>query len=118
MKDNRFPTYEQLQRGWEQMVQERDHWRRALETTVATYNRSCAEVNRLREALEQLAALGEVGMKPDPNEWLTFHDKVARIARAALEVPRADEIREYCVKCGERTDTYPIGSYHKCEKSI
>jgi hypothetical protein len=38
----------------------------------------------LRAALEELAVLGEEGMKPDYREWLTFHDKVAQIARNAL----------------------------------
>ncbi len=38
----------------------------------------------LLEALEKLAELGEQGMKPDYGEWLTFHDKVAQIARAAI----------------------------------
>lgn len=38
-----------------------------------------------REALEQLEELGKEGMKPNPNEWLTFHDKVAQIAHAALD---------------------------------
>jgi hypothetical protein len=38
----------------------------------------------MREALEELQRLGEEGMKPDYAEWLTFHDKVAKIARDAL----------------------------------
>lgn len=41
-------------------------------------------VSDLEEALEQLADLGEQGMKPDYGEWLTFHDKVSAVARAAL----------------------------------
>ena len=38
----------------------------------------------LLEALQELATLGEQGMKPDPSEWLTFHAKVAALARAAI----------------------------------
>ena len=38
----------------------------------------------LEKALEQIAAMGEEGMKPDYGEWLTFHDKVAQIARSVL----------------------------------
>ena len=38
----------------------------------------------MREALEKLAIMGEQGMKPSYHEWLTFHDKVAQIARAAI----------------------------------
>ena len=48
-------------------------------------DRLTAERDRLREALTELAELGEVGMKPDYGEWLTFHDKVAQVARRALE---------------------------------
>lgn len=51
----------------------------------AELSESRALVRRLGEALEQLAELGEVGMRPDPNEWLTFHDKVAQIAHEALK---------------------------------
>lgn len=36
------------------------------------------------EALKELERLGNEGMKPDYKEWLTFHDKVAQIARQAL----------------------------------
>ena len=43
------------------------------------------EVKRLREVLEQLAVLGEQGMRPDPTRWVAFHDEVANIARAALK---------------------------------
>lgn len=43
-----------------------------------------AEIERLRVALIELATLGEEGMKPDYGEWLTFHDKVAQVARRAL----------------------------------
>jgi hypothetical protein len=35
-------------------------------------------------ALKELAKLGREGMKPDYNEWLTFHDKVALIAESAI----------------------------------
>jgi hypothetical protein len=42
------------------------------------------ERDKLRAALEEIAILGEQGMKPDYSEWLTFHDKVAQIARRAL----------------------------------
>ncbi len=35
-------------------------------------------------ALEELAVLGEKGMKPNPAKWITFHDKVAQIACAAI----------------------------------
>ena len=50
--------------------------------------RLIAAAPELLEALEQLAVLGEEGMKPDPTEWITFHDKVAQIARAALDKAR------------------------------
>ena len=43
-----------------------------------------AERDRLLLALEGLAILGEQGMKPDYQEWLTFHDEVAQVARRAL----------------------------------
>ena len=48
---------------------------------------------RLRDALKEIARLGEEGMKPDYNEWLTFHDKIAQIARAALSEEEAGEGR-------------------------
>jgi hypothetical protein len=35
-------------------------------------------------ALQELQRLGEEGMKPDYGEWLTFHDKVAQVARKAI----------------------------------
>lgn len=38
----------------------------------------------LREALQVLQKLGEEGMELDYTKWLTFHDKVAEIAKAAL----------------------------------
>jgi hypothetical protein len=41
------------------------------------------EIERMRAALEKIARLGEEGMKPNYEEWLTFHDKVAQIAREA-----------------------------------
>jgi len=44
----------------------------------------------LVETLEQLERLGREGMKPDPNEWLTFHDKVAQVARAALALAKEE----------------------------
>ncbi len=42
------------------------------------------EIERLRAALAELKTLGEQGMKSDYREWLTFHDKVAAVASAAL----------------------------------
>ena len=45
------------------------------------------EITNLRKALRELAELGEQGMKPDYREWLTFHDKVAKVARKALGSP-------------------------------
>jgi hypothetical protein len=42
------------------------------------------EIERLRAALEELATLGEQGMKPQYSEWLTFHEKVAKVARDAI----------------------------------
>lgn len=42
------------------------------------------EIDRLRNALKVLARAGETGMAPDYSEWLTFHNKVARIANEAL----------------------------------
>ena len=45
-------------------------------------------IEKLREALEMLAILGEEGMEPDFLHWLSFHDKVASVARKALgEIP-------------------------------
>ena len=41
-------------------------------------------------ALEQLATLGEQGMRPEFDEWLAFHDKVAQVARAALDKARKE----------------------------
>lgn len=46
--------------------------------------RLIAAAPTLLAALKELAILGEVGMTPNPYEWLTFHDKVAQIARAAI----------------------------------
>lgn len=43
-----------------------------------------AETERFRAALTELATLGEQGMEPNYREWLTFHDKVAKVARDAL----------------------------------
>lgn len=43
-----------------------------------------AEIDPMRNALRQLQTLGKEGMKPDYQEWLTFHDKVAQIAATAL----------------------------------
>jgi len=44
-----------------------------------------ALIVRQQAALDELVSLGEKGMAPDYNEWLTFHDKVAQIACRALE---------------------------------
>jgi hypothetical protein len=52
----------------------------ALEIANA-YN---SEIDPMRTALRTIKTLGEEGMKPDYTEWLTFHDKVAQIATAAL----------------------------------
>ncbi len=43
-----------------------------------------AEVERHRAALTEIQRLGEFGMRGDYKEWLTFHDKVAQIARLSL----------------------------------
>lgn len=48
------------------------------------FEEAAAEIERLRAALTELAMLGEQGMKPNYGEWLTFHDKVAKVARTAL----------------------------------
>lgn len=48
-------------------------------------SRAKSEIERLRAALTELAELGEQGMKPDYSEWLTFHNKVAQVARRALQ---------------------------------
>ena len=53
------------------------NWRSKVEAAEA-------HAKRLQDALRELKTLGEVGMKPDYREWLTFHDKVAQIATAAL----------------------------------
>ncbi len=44
----------------------------------------------LLAALEELATLGEQGMEPDYTEWVTFHDKIAQIARAAILKARGE----------------------------
>lgn len=49
------------------------------------FEEAAHEIVTLRTALEKLAILGENGMKPDYTEWLSFHDKVAEIARGALK---------------------------------
>ena len=55
----------------------------------------------LWEALEELVVLGERGMKPDYNEWITFHDKVAQVARSALgQALVTDDERPLCPGCG------------------
>lgn len=46
--------------------------------------RLIAAAPELLEALCELKRLGEHGMTPNPTEWLTFHDKVAQIASAAI----------------------------------
>lgn len=38
----------------------------------------------LLAALKEIATLGEHGMAPSYGEWLTFHDKIAQLARAAI----------------------------------
>jgi len=43
-----------------------------------------AAAPEMLSALEELAKMGEEGMKPDYNEWLCFHDKVAQVARDAI----------------------------------
>jgi hypothetical protein len=40
-------------------------------------------------ALQELQRLGEEGMKPNYGEWLTFHDKVAQVARKAISYANA-----------------------------
>lgn len=42
------------------------------------------EIERLRAALRELQRMGDEGMAPSYGEWLTFHAKVAKIAREAL----------------------------------
>ena len=39
---------------------------------------------QLRNLLQSLVANGELGVAPNPNEWLSFHDQVARKTRFAL----------------------------------
>lgn len=58
--------------------------RQTKEKIMESFDRVLAENERLRSALIELKTLGEQGMKPDYKEWLTFHDKVAAIANAAL----------------------------------
>ena len=64
-------------------------WPCEMSTTLASLEaenaRLEARVKRLEEALRNLVKLGKEGMKPDYNEWLTFHDKVAQVAEQALE---------------------------------
>jgi hypothetical protein len=55
-----------------------------LEKRDATISTLTAERDRMAGALREIQRLGEQGMEPDYTEWLTFHDKVAQIAREAL----------------------------------
>jgi hypothetical protein len=55
-----------------------------LKMAEQNYKLYVAEIARMRAALEEIALGGEIGMKPDYNDWLTFHAKVAQIARRAL----------------------------------
>lgn len=48
------------------------------------YNPHAARIAVLEDALQTLKIMGEEGMIPDYSEWLSFHDKVAQIARQAL----------------------------------
>ncbi len=41
---------------------------------------------QLRNLLQSLVANGEIGVAPNPNEWLSFHDQVAKKARFALRL--------------------------------
>jgi hypothetical protein len=43
-----------------------------------------ARVVVLEKALREIQRAGEVGLRPDYRTWLTFHDKIAELARAAL----------------------------------
>jgi hypothetical protein len=52
---------------------------RTLEKTLVESN------DKMRAALQELQELGERGMKQNYREWITLHDKVAHIARKALE---------------------------------
>jgi hypothetical protein len=46
--------------------------------------RQADKVQGLVKALEKVSRLGHEGMKPNFNEWITFHDTVAGIADEAL----------------------------------
>lgn len=43
-----------------------------------------AEREKLVEGLREIQRVGEEGMKPDFGNWLTFHDKIAVLARSLL----------------------------------
>lgn len=55
-------------------------------TAQGAIDRLHARYQKFEKALRDLAVLGEQGMKPDYKEWLTFHDKVSQVARAALNL--------------------------------
>lgn len=91
------------------------------ETVIPLIAQAADEVERLRAILEWLDSRGGLGL--DVHEYI----------RKALDGPADETPRctcvvgklnwcavhnaepEHCPKCGERTDTYPVGSYHKCE---
>lgn len=57
------------------------------EVLARQWRAKCEDIERMRGALTKLAELGEQGMEPSYSEWLTFHDKVAQVARDALRTP-------------------------------
>ncbi len=66
------------------LTTERDKWLQEANQLEQSHKIIAAERDLLRAALKELQALGEEGMKPNYAEWLTFHDKVADVARRAL----------------------------------
>lgn len=55
------------------------------DSVVALANaRLIAAAPEMYEALTTLAKLGDEGMTPNYEEWLTFHGKVSQIAHAAI----------------------------------
>lgn len=61
-------------------------WAHEIATQPDAIRKILSDRQKMRAALTLLQQLGEEGMKPSYDSWLTFHDKVAQIAREALIV--------------------------------
>lgn len=51
---------------------------------VTTIERQRERIEKLRNALEQIAEAGENWLPPDYTSWLQFHERIALVAREAL----------------------------------